>query len=269
MDISIVVPGIRPEKWVRLYTSFKESFHGSGEMIFISPFDLPKHLWNKEDVRIINSHRCPVGCQQMGHKDALGKYICWLPDDCALLAGSLDIAFNLMKNENFDHETVVMGKYTEGEEGSVDFNRGTKGSAYNPDMEKEVWYHLNYHKDLRDMDVFPNDYLMLNVGLISAQLLREFGGLDCRFETMALAHADLAIRLQNAGLRFIVQEEIFYRGTYLHANQADHGPVHEAMTNHDFPLFKRIYPDLDSLMRTKIDFEVEGEEIWKRRFANE
>jgi len=154
-----------------------------------------------------------------------------------------------------------MGKYIEGSE----------TGAYNMDMEREVWYHLNYHKDIRDNCFFPDDYLMLNVGLISSELVRKFGGLDCRFQVMAMAHNDLAVRLQNNGHRFKVFKEPFYKGTYLHADAEDHSPIHETQTKHDFPLFKDLYGDPEYIARQKINFDnwKKSQPIWKARFHNE
>lgn len=259
-DISLIVPGIRVNAWQRMYDSFKKSFTGKSEVILISPYDLPENLQEKEDIVFIKSFRCPVACQQIAHKYSKGKWIMWGGDESVFLPGAVDNLYNKVKDANY--KTVAIAKYTEGK----------GGKSYNEDMERERWYHMNYHKDLRDMVVFNDEYMFLNSGLLSSKLLKEFGGLDCRFETSALAQVDLSARLQNSGIKFTFHNEVIYQTTHTHENAKDHGPIHSAMEENDFPLLRELYSDVTLCYdRTNIRFNNwrKSDRIWKRRFKHD
>ena len=114
-DLSVILPGIRVDRWNDLYKSFKESFHGKGEMIIVSPYDLPENLRNEKDIKLVHSFRSPSACYQIAHEASSGKWISWSADDCTYLPNSLDNAFEIIKNNNFDPKTIVTAKYLEGE----------------------------------------------------------------------------------------------------------------------------------------------------------
>ena len=49
-DLSIVIPGIRTPNWASLYESAEKACKKyTWEMIFISPFDLPEELKEKDN----------------------------------------------------------------------------------------------------------------------------------------------------------------------------------------------------------------------------
>ena len=55
-DLSIVIPGIRTPNWVNLYESTKKACKKyKWEIIFISPFDLPDELKDKDYVLLVKS----------------------------------------------------------------------------------------------------------------------------------------------------------------------------------------------------------------------
>lgn len=253
MDITVLCPGIRTENWQKLYNSIDQSFTiGTWEIIFISPYLLPDVL-ELDNVKIIKSMASPIVCQQMGLVEAKGDYITWAADDGVFVPGALDIAHNLSgKKDN----TIVMGKYIEG---------GNDGAMC---MAGDDYYILNKH----DGSLLPhhNNTWMLNVGLVPRQMLLGIGGWDCRFEVCPMAYNDLAVRLQNDGVEFIIQNEIMYTCDHMPGETGDHKPIHNAQIKHDQPLFRSIYCRKDSVERKAIPFNnyKDQPERWIRRFGS-
>lgn len=255
MKLSILVPGIRTGKWERLYNSISDAFSGDWEIIFISPYELPSELAFKQNLKIIEDWGTPIRAQQRGLLEAKGDYIVWASDDGYFLKDSLNIGFKML--EGADEKTIVMGKYIEGE------NNGDYA------MQSDKYYVLSNHKASKCQYIKDN-YYMLNVGIVPRNLLLEVGGWDCQFEVCPMAYNDLAVRLQNYGVKFIIQNEIMFQCSHLPGHMGDHGPVHDAQIYHDEPLFKKIYNgDYNSPDRVKIDLDnwKNAPEKWERRFA--
>ena len=252
MRLSILVPGIRVQNWTRLYNSIDDSFSGEWEMIFIGPYELPTSLAVMDNVKYIEDWGTPIKCQQRGLVAAKGEYITWAADDGVFTKNSLDKGFELLKEENY--KTVITGKYIE-------------GTPFDDHMENEKYYILSNHDDT---EYVPKGYYMLNVGLVSRELLYEIGGWDCRFEVCPMAYNDLAIRLQNLGCKFILQPEIMFRCSHLPLCQGDHGPIHHAQTDHDIPVMKELYKSLNPKERMVIGLDnwMNCDEVWKRRFSS-
>lgn len=255
MKLTVLCPGIRPSNWQRLYDSVKESFSGEWELIFISPYELPDSLKNKDNVKLINDWGSPIRCQQRGLLEAQGEYITWAADDGYFAKLSLDIGFHKLGDS--DYKTLVMGKYIEG----VDDGKSVM---------KDDWYYVLTNHDGCKLKYLTKGFYMLNVGIVSRKLLLEVGGWDCQFEVCPMSYNDLAVRLQNYGVKFIIQNEIMFYCSHLPGHLGDHGPIHDAQTLHDEPLFKLIYDkDEQAVNRIKIDLDnwKEVPERWERRFG--
>ncbi len=253
-DLTVIVPGIRVKNWKRLYESVTKAFSGSWEIIFISPYNLPKELVLLPNVRLILSQRSPIACQQQGLLAAKGRYITWAADDGWYMPNSLDKSFELLKDKNY--KAIVMGKYQEGD-------------RLNDTMEKIDYYVLTNHETMK-LPFVPIGVYMLNCGVVSRKLLLELGGWDSySFEVCPLSYNDFAIRSQKYGCEYIIQEEIMFGCTHFPGEMADHGPVHRAQVLNDHPVFEQIYTNTLAMQRiaVRLDGWKDTEIVWKRRFG--
>lgn len=252
-DLTVIVPGIRVKNWKKLYDSVKQAFSGSWEIIFISPYTLPKELVLLDNVRLIQSWRNPITCQQLGLLQSKGDYITWAADDGYYLPKSLDIAIESLKDKNY--KAIVMGKYQEGD-------------RLNDAMEKIDYYILSNHISMQ-LPFVPKNYYMLNCGVVSKKLLIELGGWDCEnFEVCPLSYNDFAIRAQRYGCEFIIQDDIMFACGHMPGHTGDHGPIHEAQTLRDHPIFEEIYRNPSAINRIAVSLNgwINTAEKWERRF---
>lgn len=226
LELSVLVPSIRPNNLKRLYDSTVAAFSHPFEFIVIGPYGLPSELENMDNVKWIKSFRSPLAAQQQGLCESIGRLVTYAADDGLWLPGALDIAYNLLENK--DYRAVITGKYQEGER--VDDN-----------MEKDDYYILNNHVQSSGFFI-PENTWMLNCGMISRKILLELGGWDSyNFIACPIGYNDLAIRLQKYGCKFILQQEKMFECVHLPGLQGDHGPIHIAQTEFDEPKFKELY----------------------------
>ena len=253
--LSVIIPSIRPGNLKRLYESVESSFSGEFEFIVISPYPLPKFLKEKNNVKFIEDFGNPVRAQQIGIINATGDYILWGgADDGYFLGKSVDTAVNSLIGK--DYKTLVIGKYYEGSD--------------NPFMNSIRYYYINTHNGSRSRFI-DNDCLMFMVGVIPRRLLLEIGGLDSQFEVLPMAFNDISVRLKNYRCNFIFQEEIMFRCSHMPGHLGDHGPINDAQTINDEPLFRFIYSSRDSMKRDVIDINnwKNVPERWERRFGKD
>jgi len=257
MDLSILVPAIRVANWQLLYHSINASFSGSWELVLISPYDLPEPMKQYNNIKHIKSWGSPIRCRQIGLLQCSGKWICYAADDVIFIKGSLDIAFSKLKKSHMEYRTVIVGKYVE----------GTDDIEH---MLTNTYYLLGYHDSLKKaLKEFPQNYLLINTGIISKLLLFKLGGWDCRFEVCAMACVDLSVRIQNFHAVTLLQDEPIFSSTHLPATTGDHKPIHDAQIEHDEGLFNEIYSEKDSINRTNIPLDnwKDAPERWERRFG--
>lgn len=253
--LTVICPGIRTEKWLSLYGSVRDSFHNAFELIFIGPKPPPDGLMSCDGVRFIEDWGTPIRCQQIGLVNAKGDWVTWAADDGVYLPGALDIGFQKLKGKE---HALVMGKYIEGAD-----------NTHMP-MSEDKYYNLKNHS-ASTLAHLPNScYWMLNVGIVPTKLLKDVGGWDAEmFEVCPMAYNDLAVRLQNYGVEFIIQDEIMYTCSHLPGHAGDHGPVHDGQVLHDQPVFEKIYRDPRAIRRIKIDINnwTLRPAKWERRFG--
>ncbi len=254
MDLTVLVPGIRCENWRTLYDSIGQAFSGKWEMIIISPYELPDNM-QRDNVRWIQDWGAPMRCMQQGLCGAHGDWITWAADDGKFVAESLDIGFSKLAKHDFDPNYLVMGKYIEG------------GNDGDMSMQDNSYYLLGNH-DATKIKYVPKDCYMLNVGLVSRELLFKMGGWDCRFEVCPMAFNDLAIRLHQTGVKWIIQDEIMFTCSHMPGKTGDHAPIHDGQIDHDQPLFREIWQCGASQGRDviKLDNWKKSPEKWRRRF---
>lgn len=100
-DLSIVVPAFRTPKWKALYNSaFDSCKKYTWQMVFISPFDLPEELKDKENIKLIKSYSTVPVCTHRGILEADGELVFSTTDDGIFSPDSIDMAVDLWnKNE--------------------------------------------------------------------------------------------------------------------------------------------------------------------------
>ena len=135
------------------------------------------------------------------------------------------------------------------------------------ELSKDFYYRITHASGLRATQI-PNDYWILNVGLMKTSYVKEMGGWDTMFEVTTISHMDFAVRTQRNGSTYYMFEKPIFICTHMPGTSGDHAPVHYAHIGHDEPLFRRIYNDPNSVSRIKIDLDnwKQSPEVWKRRF---
>ena len=75
IDLTVLVPAIRKERWVDMYNSIKSSTKRNFELIIVGPYSLPEELQRMVNVKYIKDYGNPVRASQIGSLIAEGKYI--------------------------------------------------------------------------------------------------------------------------------------------------------------------------------------------------
>lgn len=253
--LTYICPSIRTEKLLGLYESISKSFSDSWELILISPYDLPKELKEKPNVKLIKDWGNPVRCQQLGLIVARGEYITRAVDDGIYAAGGIDRAFTKME----DNAAVIL-KHTEFNP-SIDTNHKDF-----QDMTKPEFFELSYHIQTLKRYV-PYHYKIMNFGLIKTELLKKVGGWDCQFETIALAELDLSIRLQFYGIKMILSDDLVIKCEWMPGEEGDHAPMHYGFFD-DNRIYEKIYnePTCEDRLIIDLDNWAMAPDKWERRF---
>jgi hypothetical protein len=249
-DLSIVVPGIRPQNWMRLYTTLTQFHERNFEVIFVGP---EKPDWiNKKytNVKFIEDWGSQIRCLQLGLLAAEGEYLNACADD-GWCIGSMDGALDYLRSGN--EMCAVSFKYLEGD------NSGS--------MENAQYYYMKTHPCTNCRNICPH-FLLLNTALVKTEYVRQLGGFDCRFFG-CMAHADFAARWQNCGYGVLLWDEPIYQCEHMPGETGDHGPIHRSQIFHDEPLFRQIYDSDGGASRTVIYLEnwKYSPARWKERFG--
>lgn len=257
--LSVILPTIRKERLAKLYESFEKSFSGEWELIIVSPYDLPEEMKEKTNILYIQDWGNPVRCQQLGLLASTGGYIHRAVDDSLYLPGTMDRAFQ--KLEGKIREVVIGIKYTESN-ATVDRSHPAFQNMNNPDF-----YNLTHHHQTLKPYV-PAHFKMINFGIFDAQFLREVGGWDCQFESVAIAELDLAIRLQMNWGEVVLSDDIVLECDWMPGHEGDHGPMHDAFAP-DMEKYSQIYSSPTCEDRIVIDLYNcdQSPKKWARRFG--
>ena len=114
IDLTVLVPAIRKERWVDMYNSIKSSTKRNFELIIVGPYSLPEELQRMVNVKYIKDYGNPVRASQIGSLIAEGKYIFWASDDGTFQPGALDKAIDCLESqENKSIKDVVISNYKE------------------------------------------------------------------------------------------------------------------------------------------------------------
>ena len=251
LDITFLIPAIRTNRWEELYYSLHSSCKNyKWKLILVSPFDLPEHLQNKKDVKLIKDRGCVSRCVQMGvpHIDSELFYIGM--DDTVYIEDAFDTAIKNYK-EIADKTTIMQCTYTEG------------GHA-----QPNNYWSAAFHNAFKLAGV-DQEWKLATQPIINKEYFVELGGFDCRWEYMDKPMHDFMFRAQRNGTEIIYSPDTVGITDWWPDHQGDHGPVHDAEVLHDFPIFNEIWSKPNERIKINYDNWKETPDIWERRFPNE
>ncbi len=253
MKLSVIVPGIRPYNWSKLYYSVYHSFGLSErdfEVIFVGPEDIAdgsdKECLQHKNVKYIRDWGSPARCMNIGLTFAVGQYITWAADDGVFLPdakGMLEVPLPT--------NSVITSKYTEG-----------AGNG----MHEDWYYRFKTSIKCEGLSVHPEWYI-LNIGLIPRDLLEIFGGWDGHsYEGTFMSHLDLAARLHQNHINFIMYDKPIFTCSHMPDITGDHAPVHYAQTQHDEAMFRYLWANNAPRITTLDNWKL-APPVWSRRFT--
>ncbi len=253
VKLSIIIPSIRSEKLLALYDSIEKSCSYTFEIIIISPYRILPIFVNNPEIKWIESRANPTICQQLGLIAATGDYVLFAWDDGLFEPLSIDKMFGLL-GRHYGENVAISGKYIEGDTA--------------PDyMNSNDYYMIKTHTKAAS-SLLPDDFMLVNTGLISRETLLSLGGFDCRFESTAISAVDMAIRLQLHGVKVILSDDIVLKCSWLEGDAGDHAPVNAAVEN-DFNLLHKKYrqPIFSKRIIIPLDNYKQQPKVWDRRFS--
>lgn len=248
MKLSILVPGIRPQNWRKLYDSCQ---YDDFEMIFVGPHS-DDDVTNLSNVKFIEDWGNPVRAMNIALITAEGEYIHWEADDAHFLANQPNQAIE--EAEKLPFGEIITSKYLEG--------GGTN-------MLDDSYYRIKASLNCDNLFLNGDDYI-LNTGFIPRYLAIAAGGWDSvNFETLFFSHLDLAVRLQKTNFKLVLSNEAVAHCDHMPGTSGDHAPIHFAHIEHDEPRFREIYSNENSVERGSINIDnwKLSPEVWKRRFG--
>lgn len=275
-QISVLLAGIRQDKWPELVESIHHSFSGQWELILAGPY-APSQLpvgTQLERIVFMSDWGNPTRCYQRALLEAQAPIILWAFDDGLFEPGALDRSLELIKLYWRSQRTephifeiyvspVISHRYIEGES-----SPGTEGLYPAPDMHEDAYYRFGSHEHVKDLKI-PTDFMLCNSGLCWREVALAVGGWDTRFEAPASAFADFAARLQQFGSTMILQDDVAVRFGHQPGTSGDHGPIHHAYFENDLPLFRQLWSAGDAHDRKVVPLDnwKQSPEKWTRRFG--
>jgi hypothetical protein len=264
--LSIILPGIRKDNWLKFYESVVDSFDGTFEVVIVSPYDrLPEELRDLKNIVHIKDLGAPARCQQIALVNCTGEFVTWGADDGYFLPNKLTEAVKYWEENAASPIDIVTCKYFEGEKNQ----QGVLHSTGETELSQDFYYKLNNAAGLRSAFI-PDDYWILNVGILKTAYAKALGGWDSMFEVTAVSHADFAVRTQRNGSKYHMLPEPIFACTHMPGTTGDHAPVHYGHIQHDEPLFRKIYQSAQGISRTKIDINnwQQSPPVWRRRYGD-
>lgn len=252
-QISLIVPSIRPSMWQAVYDSFLTTWHGTFEIIFVSPEKGEVNQVPRGTIQWYRDYGCPSRALQIGAINAKSDVLSFATDDCIFDSDTMNKAYRTYQKAD-NYKTVVVCKYTESDN-------------WSKWMLTQWYYTAWFHGDFRHPNI-PIWYRLYMNGLISKRLFVEIGGFDCKYETMAYCYNDFSMRAQFYGSKFIIEKDRLDHCSWQPKESSDHGPVHRAVMEHDTPLFRGIYwaKRFEPEIKIPIDNWKNVAAKWPRRF---
>tara|TARA_R100000008_G_scaffold86793_1_gene81650 strand:+ start:16057 stop:16956 length:900 start_codon:yes stop_codon:yes gene_type:complete len=258
-DLTIVIPAFRVPLWENLYESAKDACKKyKWELLFVSPFDLPPGLQEKENVSLLKDYGNVVRCVQLGVQKAQGELFFLTVDDCVFAENSIDLAMEEYNKTCGEKDAMAM-LYSEGGNALPKEYWTVQGPPGRPDIAAPL-----------NLPGIDRSWRIANQCLMRKDRFIELGGVDAEnFEYLDKPIHDFMFRLQRDGGKIHFSPTHVCIATHLYEKSGDHGPVHNAY-HKDIPYFNMLYsvPHLYE-NRVKIDFDnwKTSPAIWRRRFS--
>ena len=253
-DLSIVIPGIRTPNWVNPYESAEKACKKyRWEMIFISPFDLPDGLKDKDNVLLVKSLGSVPRCVQIGVPKCNSELFFLTVDDCHFAEDSLDLSLDKFFEACGPKDAMAV---IYGEGGNL--------------MESKYW-EVKTHGDFR-LPGIDQSWKIANQCIMHKSYFVELGGFDCEsFEYMDKPIHDFMFRLQRAGGKIEFSPVHCCIASWFPGEEGDHSPIHHAQISHDTPVFNTMYT-VPSLWQNRIELDYNNykkcDKVWRRRFGD-
>jgi len=259
IDLSVVIPGIKPQNWLPLFNQIKESIGNySFELICVGPYFPPKELENEFNFKFIKDYGSPARSMQLGSSIANGVFICWFPEDIIIEKDSLFCCLNLIYGLNNKKHGLAL-RYSEGP--------NFTGNQHNW---LEYWLAWT-HESLRLKHIQQN-WMLTMIFMYNLEYYREIGGIDCiNFEHVNMNCHDLAFRVQRDGGNIHLSPcKVFSADWDENTYKDSHSAVQKAYDENDLPNFQKIYNSDIFDRQINIDYNnwENSPSIWNRRFSN-
>jgi len=296
-NLSIIVPTIRTHLLEDLYQSFCLSCNRhSFEVIFVGPFDIPKKLLEKENVKYIKDYGQPTRAAQIGLIETKGKLTCWVTDDCfcypEVISETLDIydqkcgCYDILGMRFFENPTyykkvksIVIHSWRS------QIQKRIKKIIHIITRSKKPFNILPPTPQQRQTD-HPNDYWFAKASyaflggvnpnwgiaclfIMDTNIWKMYGGWDCKFEYLNHATHDLLFRIQSQGSRFLLTDYDVFVSNWYEGTSKDHSPIHYAQSS-DIKIFNEKW---SQQCRHEYSIDINNwknaNTIWERRFGTE
>ena len=257
-EISIILPAIRPNKWIRLYNSILQSTRREFELIIVSPYPLPEGLLAVRNVKYVKDFGSPMRASNIGALLCEGELVTWAADDAVFLEGSLDNNIDILYSmEPKSIKNVVVSKYFEGE-------------GEEKPLQPDSYFKINGAPPTSSPHVDEN-WWIFNVAILYRSFFEELGGWDCSFQACPMGHTDMAVRAQSEGAIVKMTEFPLLDCGHMPGTTGDHAPIHHAQLGDDEPLFQQRYRDPSwkekVLNHININNWKKSDSVWNKRFT--
>lgn len=253
-ELSILMPAIRAENWLKVYQSIQSSTKRAFELIIISPYDLPNELKSYKNIKIIKDWGSPTRASQIGVMSIEGKYV--FPthsDDSLFIPDAIDKNLDLLISKGDSNKNAVVAKYSE------------SSNYSHPERYQNDDYYKLINAYQTNPQVVDKDWWIYNTVFLHSSYFLEMGGFDCRFQACPYSHADLAIRCQSDGCKTYMSDHPIIMCDH---GQDDHGPIEISQVYEDAPIFRDKYSRIIDPSKNRIDLMnwKNAPSIWKHRF---
>lgn len=252
-DISILMPGIRPQNWERAYDSARKATKKSFELIIVSPYSLPESLQNKRNVKYIKDFGSPMRCYQIGSLLCEGRIIFpTMADDAVFIEDSIDKNLELLDSMGLNIKNCVVSKYSESENFS------------HPDRFQDDSYYKLVNAYPVNQEITNKNWWIFNAVFMHHQYFSKLGGFDCNFQAACMGFADLAVRAQLDNALVTMSDFPILRCDHI-LSGGDHTPIEISQVHFDTPYFKQKHAVNFSLIVDRDNWR-NAENIWSHRF---
>jgi len=252
-DITFFFPAIRTNLWSGVYESLKKSCKKyNWELVFCGPFPLPEELKNIDNVKSVWEFGNVSRAVQVGLMEAQGKLIFIGNDDTVYREDAFDKALDLY-NEKCGPKDIMQCTYVE-------------MSEFGGQPQPNEFWSVAFHGELANLGGTDTSWRLATEPILHRDYWFEQGGFDCEWEYMDGSTHDFMFRAQKNGSKIIYSPDYIGDMNWWPGHKGDHGPIHDAMVEHDQKLLSQIWGTPND--RVKIDYDnwKKTPSVWKRRF---